>query len=97
MTVQSEQNMKREDQQDATIRGLLLTSISTCFRHYYTHLQEKKNPYRNLCIVLQQAGKHNYKPDVFFCGVVCSKPSWDFVCICECCVEMMPETSCERS
>jgi len=26
-------NMKREDQQDATIRCLLLTSVSTCFGH----------------------------------------------------------------
>ena len=31
MTVHREQNMKREDQQDATIRCLLLTSVSTCF------------------------------------------------------------------
>jgi hypothetical protein len=33
--------MKREDQQDATIRCLLLTSLSTCFEHHYAHLQEK--------------------------------------------------------
>jgi len=37
-------NMKREDQQDATIRCLLLTSVSTCFGHHYAHLQEKKGP-----------------------------------------------------
>ena len=36
------QCMKREDQQDATIRCLLLTSISTCFGHNYAHLQEIK-------------------------------------------------------
>ena len=36
--------MKREDQQDATIRCLLLTSVSTCFRHHYAHLQENKGP-----------------------------------------------------
>jgi len=42
MTVHREQSMKREDQQDATIRCLLLTSISTCFGHHYAHLQEKK-------------------------------------------------------
>ena len=36
--------MKREDQQDATIRYLLLTSVSTCFRHHYAHLQENKGP-----------------------------------------------------
>ena len=39
MTVHREQNMKREDQQDATIRSLLLTSVSTC-----AHLQENKGP-----------------------------------------------------
>ena len=36
--------MKREDQQDATIRCLLLTSVSTCFGHHYAHLQEIKKP-----------------------------------------------------
>ena len=36
--------MKREDQQDATIRCLLLTSVSTCFSHHYAHLQENKGP-----------------------------------------------------
>jgi hypothetical protein len=44
MTVHHEQNMKREDQQDATIRCLLLTSVSTCFGHHYAHLQENKGP-----------------------------------------------------
>ena len=34
--------MKRENQQDATIRCLLLTSVSTCFDHHYAHLQENK-------------------------------------------------------
>ena len=37
------QSMKREDQQDATIRCLLLTSVSTCFGHHYAHLQEIKD------------------------------------------------------
>ena len=36
--------MKREDQQDAAIRCLLLTSVSTCFGHHYAHLQENKGP-----------------------------------------------------
>jgi len=36
--------MKGEDQQDATIRCLLLTSVSTCFGHHYAHLQEIKGP-----------------------------------------------------
>ena len=44
MTVHREQNMKREDQQDATIRCLLLTSVSTCFGDHYSHLQEIKGP-----------------------------------------------------
>jgi hypothetical protein len=44
MTVHREQNMKREDQQDGTIRCLLLTSVSTCFGHHYAHLQENKGP-----------------------------------------------------
>ena len=44
MTVHREQNMKREDQQDATITCLLLTSVSTCFGHQYAHLQENKGP-----------------------------------------------------
>ena len=44
MTVHREQNMKIEDQQDATIRCLLLTSLSTCFGHHYAHLQENKGP-----------------------------------------------------
>ena len=36
--------MKREDQQDETIRCLLLTSVSTCFEHHYAQLQENKGP-----------------------------------------------------
>ena len=44
MTVHREQSMKREDQQDATIRCLLLTSVSTCFGHHYAHLKENKDP-----------------------------------------------------
>jgi len=34
---------ERESQQDATIRCLLSTSVSTCFRHHYAHLQENKD------------------------------------------------------
>jgi hypothetical protein len=37
-------SMETEDQQDATIRCLLLTSVSTCFRHHYANLQENKGP-----------------------------------------------------
>ena len=44
MNVHREQNMKKEDQKDAAIRCLLLTSVSTCFGHHYSHLQENKSP-----------------------------------------------------
>ena len=44
VTVHLEQSMKRENQQDATIICLLLTSVSTCFGHHYAHLQENKGP-----------------------------------------------------
>ena len=42
MTVHREQSVKGEDQHDATIRCLLLTSVSTCFGHHHAHLQENK-------------------------------------------------------
>jgi len=35
---------EKKNQQDATIRCLLLTSISTCFGHHYAHLQENNDP-----------------------------------------------------
>ena len=38
------ESMKREDQKDATMRCLLLTSVSKCFRHHYAHLQENNSP-----------------------------------------------------
>jgi hypothetical protein len=44
MTVHREQYMKKEDQQEAAIRCLLLTSVSECFGHHYAHLQEIKGP-----------------------------------------------------
>ena len=34
---------ERENQQDATIRCSLSTSVSTCFGHHYAHLQEIKD------------------------------------------------------
>jgi len=36
--------MKRENQQYATIRRLLLTYVSICFGNHYAHLQENKGP-----------------------------------------------------
>jgi len=46
VTVHREQSMKTEkkNQQVATIRRLLLTSVSNCFGHHYAHLQENKGP-----------------------------------------------------
>jgi hypothetical protein len=38
MTVHREQSVKTEDQQEATIRYLLLTSVSTCFGQHYALL-----------------------------------------------------------
>ena len=35
---------REKNQQDLTIRCLLLTSISTCLGHHYAHLQENKGP-----------------------------------------------------
>ena len=52
MTVHREQIMKKEDQQDATIRCLLLTSVSTCFGHHYALLQENKD----LCVTAYGIG-----------------------------------------
>ena len=34
----------KKNQQDATIRCLLLITVSKCFGHHYAHLQEKKGP-----------------------------------------------------
>jgi len=34
---------ERENQQDATIKCLLSTSVSTCFGHHYARLQENKD------------------------------------------------------
>ena len=39
-----QQSVKRQKKQDATIRCLLSTSVSTCFGHHYAHLQENKGP-----------------------------------------------------
>ena len=50
LTVQREQSMKRENQKVATIRCLLLTSVSTCFGHHYAHLQENKGPVTVFCV-----------------------------------------------
>ena len=56
---------KRENQQDTTIRCLLLTSVSTCFGHHYAHLQENKGPVTTFGVLLAsyKAAPHNrYQP-----------------------------------
>jgi len=81
MTVQLEQSMKREDQQGATIRCLLLTSVSTCFGRHYAHLQENKGPVTAFGVSFCNKRENvDISRDVF----LCSKPSWEFVCVCEC-------------
>ena len=53
MTVHREQNMKKEDQQGATVRCLLLTSVSTCFGHHYGPSSGEQRPcYCVWCVVL---------------------------------------------
>ena len=42
VTVHRDQSVKK-NQQDATIRCLLSTSVSTCFGHNYAHLHENKD------------------------------------------------------
>jgi len=77
--------MKRENQQDATIRYLLLTSVSKCFGHHYTHLQENKDPVTAFDVYWSVTSGKTYLLTVtFLCGIVCSKPGSQFVCIDEC-------------
>ena len=45
-----------KNQQNATIRCLLLISISTCFGHYYAHLQENKCPVTAFGVLSGSAG-----------------------------------------
>ena len=69
MTVHREQSMKREDQQDVTIRCLLLSSVSTCFGHHYAHLQENKDPITAFGVLFCNKRKNvDISRDVFFVG-----------------------------
>jgi len=69
VTVHREQSMKRENQQDATITCLLLTSISTCFRHHCAHLQENKEPVTTFGVLLCDKRENvDISCDVFFVG-----------------------------
>jgi len=53
VTVHREQSMKKKNHQDATIRCLLLTSVSTCFGQHYAHLQKNKGPVAAFGVLLQ--------------------------------------------
>ena len=77
--------MKKEDQQDATIRCLLLTSVSTCFGHHYAHLQENKGPITAFGVLFcNKLENVDISREVFF---LCSKPSWEIrVCLRMLCV-----------
>jgi len=67
MTVHREQSMKREkNQQDATIRRLLLTFVSTCFGHHYAHLQQNKGPVTAFGVFCNKRENADISSDVFF-------------------------------
>ena len=79
MTAHREQNMKREDQQDATIRCFLLTPVSTCFGHHYAHLQENKGPVTAFGVFFCNKREN---VDISREDFLCSKPSWEIrVCL----------------
>ena len=59
MTVHREQSMKTEDQKYATIRCLLLTSVSTCFGYHYAYHQENKGPVTAFGALLCFCWKHS--------------------------------------
>ena len=60
---------ERENQKDATIRCLLLTSASTCFGHHYAHLQENKDRVTAFGVLLCDKRENvHISSDVFFVG-----------------------------
>jgi hypothetical protein len=64
---------KRKNQQDATIRSLLLTSVSTCFGHHYANPQENKDRVTALSVLLCNKWENvDISRDAFFCGIACS-------------------------
>jgi len=79
MNLHREKNMKIEDQQDATIRCLLLTSLSKSFGHHYAHLQEIKCPITPFGVSFCNKRENvDISREVF----LCSKPSWEIrVCL----------------
>ena len=64
---------REKNQQDAAIRCLLKTSVSTCFGHHYARLQENKDRVTAFGVLLCNKRENvDINRDVFFCGVVCS-------------------------
>ena len=60
---------REKNQQDATIRCLLLTSISTCFGHHYAHLQENKEPVTGFGVLFCNKRENvGISREVFFVG-----------------------------
>ena len=47
---------REKNQQDATIKSLLSTSVSTCFGHHYAHLQEIKERVTDMVYCSGSAG-----------------------------------------
>jgi hypothetical protein len=59
--------MKRELQQDATIKCLLLTFVSTSFGYHFAHLQENKGPVTAFGVSFCNKREHaDISRDVFF-------------------------------
>jgi len=60
---------REKNQQDETIRCLLLTSISKCFGHHYAHLQENKEPVTAFGVLFCNKRENlDISRDVFFVG-----------------------------
>jgi len=69
-----ERSVKREYQQDATIRCLSFTSVSICFGHHYTDLQVNKCPVTAFGVYWSVTSGKTYIFAVkSSCGAVCSK------------------------
>jgi len=62
-----ERERESKNQQDATIRCLLSTSVSTCFGHHYARLQENKDRVTTFGVPLCNKRENvDISHDVFF-------------------------------
>jgi len=61
---------ERKNKQDATIRCLLSTFVSTCFGHHYAHLQENKDRVlmHVVCCAVASGEEVDISRDVLFVG-----------------------------